>query len=52
MSPPPKYLPLLTISTEDWERLLEPISEDSPSGESLIYEGTYDQIREKKKKKN
>lgn len=52
MSPPPKYLPLLTISTEDWERLLEPISEDSPSGESLIYEGTYDQIRETRRQED
>ncbi|MCX6598767.1 MAG: type VI secretion system protein TssA [Acidobacteria bacterium] len=30
----------------DLEALLEPVSADSPSGESLRYEGTYDLIRE------
>lgn len=46
MSPVPHYLPLLAISTNDWERLLAPISEESPCGRSLVYEGTYDEIRE------
>lgn len=30
----------------DIERLLQPISEDNPSGESLQYSGLYDEIRE------
>src|SRR5919112_2771503 len=32
--------------TIDLERLLEPVSPERPSGESLRYEGTYDRIRE------
>ena len=32
--------------TFDLERLLEPLSDARPSGESLRYEGTYDRIRE------
>lgn len=32
--------------TFDLERLLDPISPERPSGESLRYEGTYDRIRE------
>jgi len=30
----------------DWDRLLAPISEESPCGQSLRYEGTYDEVRE------
>jgi type VI secretion system protein ImpA len=30
----------------DLERLLDPVSAERPSGESLHYEGTYDRIRE------
>ena len=36
--------PLFT--QEEWERLLAPITEQVPTGEPLIYEGTYDNIRE------
>jgi hypothetical protein len=33
-------------SVIDFERILQPISEDNPSGESLQYSGLYDEIRE------
>jgi type VI secretion system protein ImpA len=32
--------------TIDFERLLAPISEDNPAGESVVYSGVYDEIRE------
>ena len=35
-----------SIADETWEALHNPIQEDSPSGESLRYEGTYDTVIE------
>ena len=46
MSPLPDYLPQLTLTKDDWKRMLSPLSEDAPTGEYLVYEGTYDKIRE------
>jgi len=46
MSPLPEYLPQLTLTKDQWKLMLSPLSEDAPTGEYLVYEGTYDQIRE------
>ncbi len=46
MSPKHKHFTQLTVTTAEWEHLLAPISEDAPTGESLRYDQTYDQIKE------
>ncbi len=34
----------------DWDKLAAPVSEEEPEGESLRYEGTYDQIQEARRR--
>ena len=41
-----EYLTLLSITKDEWEAMQGPISQESPTGESLAYEGAYDNIRE------
>ena len=36
----------------DWDQILAPISKEWPAGEFLIYEGTYDKIRESRRSDN
>ena len=36
----------------DWDQILAPISKERPAGEFLIYEGTYDKIRESRRSDN
>jgi type VI secretion system protein ImpA len=36
----------------DWDQVLAPISKERPAGEFLIYEGTYDKIRESRRSDN
>lgn len=39
-------MPESLFTPVEWERLLAPITVQTPAGESLVYEGTYDKIRE------
>ena len=36
----------IPLTFEEWEHLLAPLSNQSPVGEFLLYEGTYDKIKE------
>jgi type VI secretion system ImpA family protein len=38
--------PLIPLTSTEWEQLLAPLSNQSPVGEFLLYEGTYDKIKE------
>lgn len=42
LSSPEQSIPL---TSEEWEHLLAPLSNQSPVGEFLLYEGTYDKIK-------
>lgn len=37
--------PSIPLTSEEWEHLLAPLSDQSPVGEFLLYEGTYDKIK-------
>lgn len=43
---PPNYLSQLQLTQADWQQLLAPITPELPTGEYLVYEGTYDNIRQ------